>query len=74
MAPTGGEAANMANVKLRAFPGGVIVMSKATAFGIRIPPPIPVNARIVTKEVYVAQNAFPSENSTRMLPAIMSMF
>jgi hypothetical protein len=50
-APTGGDAANMASVKLRTLPGGTIIVRVATALGIKIPPPTPVRARIAIKEL-----------------------
>lgn len=73
-APTGGDAAKIANVKLRAVPGGTVVVRNATALGMRIPPPIPDMARITTKLTYVVQKAFASEKTKRMQPPSMSMF
>lgn len=68
IAPTGGDAAKVAKVKFRALPGGTMIVRVATAFGIRMPPPTPVKARITMKETYVLQKALQSEKTTRMAP------
>lgn len=58
----------MASVMFRAFPGGTMMVSVATALGISIPPPTPVSARTATKESYVGQKALAMENRMIMAP------
>lgn len=45
-----------------------MIVRAATAFGIRIPPPMPVRARTAMKEAYVVQNALQREKTMKIAP------
>lgn len=45
----------------------------ATAFGIKIPPPTPVNALAATNAIWLSQKAFTREKSVKMAPPIRSV-
>jgi hypothetical protein len=47
-----------------------MVVIVATAFGIKMPPPIPVKARTAMNDSYVGQKPFNNENSVKIADPI----
>lgn len=64
----GGDAAKTAKTAFRRRPGDVAIMSEATALGIRMPPPMPVIARMATKASYLVAKALAMEKTTIVEP------
>ena len=63
-APTGAMAPNKAKLKFRFFPGGKVIPSKATIFGIIRPPPIPHNPLMIHIDIKLSKN--PPHNAQRV--------
>jgi hypothetical protein len=66
----GGLAAKNPSKAFLVLPGGVMVVIVATAFGIKMPPPIPVKARTAMNDSYVGQKPFNNENSVKIADPI----
>lgn len=55
-APTGAMAPNRAKLKFRFLPGGKVMPSKATMFGIMRPPPIPQSPLMIHMDIKLLEN------------------